>query len=499
MPPITWKNIEAPSVADASRALAFAGQSLNTGFENLKSSLGEYQTGQEKIWKQQDADFTQRQLAKLYAAKTPEELAALQASGELQAVAAPNGARADLSILNKAMDERPALLQTRAMDTFKFNDAVRTNKDAPLLAQAQAALLKKDFAGVTSLASQLSPQGQAAIGKEMDNYQRELVVRAQTDKKAQAELERWTAEAAKWKADTENQKAQIEISRGQLGVAQQNARTQANESRLRTDLAQAARLEKNLEYVDTQIGNADALASSNSGYKKVTDWVATIKDPRKNELLTTALGKARAAGALTGLTSSQTIAALQAEIDTGNWFNWSDNTGDTLTTRLKQFADDPAAATAAVNKAAELQKLRTDLVGRLYPGLAIAPTDTPAVPPALRPGSGAPAAGNSVVAPTPAQVAADAAAAPARPLPPILRGDVDQRVQANQVSQQADATKRNTTRLANEAKLNALREEISGLTPDRINVLTPSEANQVLSKYSQVLAPDLQRLLRKRL
>jgi DNA-directed RNA polymerase len=53
--------------------------------------------------------------------------------------------------------------------------------------------------------------------------------------------------------------------------------------------------------------------------------------------------------------------------------------------------------------------------------------------------------------------------------------------------------------LANEAKLNALREEISGLTPDRINVLTPSEANQVLSKYSQVLAPDLQRLLRKRL
>lgn len=499
MPPITWKNIEAPSVADASRALAFAGQSLNTGFENLKSSLGDYQTGQEKIWKQQDADFTQRQLAKLYAAKTPEELAALQASGELQQIAAPNGARADMAVLNKAMDERPALLQTRAMDTFKFNDAVRTNKDAPLLAQAQAALLKKDFTGVANIASQLSPQGQAVIGKEMDTYQRELVVRAQTDKKAQAELDRWTAEAAKWKADTDNQAEQTKIARARLGIDQQNANTQANESKLRMQLANEGRLQKNLEYVDTEIGNADALASSNTGYKKVTDWLGTVKDPRKNELLTNALGRARASGALKGLTSSQAIAAMQAEIDTGNWFNWSDNTGDTLTTRLKQFADDPATATAAINKTAELQKLRTDLVDRLYPGLAIAPTNTPALPPALRPGAAAPAGGSPVMAPTAAQVAADAAAAPARPLPAILKGDVDQRVQAAQQSQQSDATKRNTERLANEAKLNALRDEISGLTPDRINVLNPSEAQQVLSKYSQVLAPDLQRLLRKRL
>ena len=501
MPPITWKNIEAPSVADASRALAFAGQNLNAGFDTLKTSLGEYQAGQEKIWKREDADFTQRQLAAMYAAQTPEALAALQASGQMTTAIAPNGARADLAVINKAMDERGGVVQNRAMDTIKYTDAMRADKDAPLLAQARALSLAGDYTGAAQIGTQLSQQSQAVLAADMDTRKRDLVVRSQTDNKAAAELQHWKAQEQSWADQAKHNQGMLGVSQGQLGVAQMNARTSANEARLRSDLAQEARLQKNLEYVDTQIGNADALATSNSGYKKITDYVATVKDPRKNELLTNALGKARSAGALTGLTSSQAISALQAEIDTGNWFNWSDNTGDGLTARLKQYADDPAAAAAAVNKGAELQKLRTDLVGRLYPGLAVAPTDMPALPPALNPGAVASGARPTIGAPTAGQVATDAAAAvaTAKPLPAILNSTVDARVAEQQKQQQGDASKRNAERLEREAKQNALREEASGLTPARISVLTPSEAGKVLSKYGPVLAPDLQRLLRKQM
>lgn len=508
--PITWQNIAAPSYSDAMTGLARAQQSLNSGFDSFNNVIKQRTEADNANWDQVKKNNTDAFMNKLLSSTTPEQFTALRDSGQLDQMIAANGAQIDQAAARAAMDSRLGTLQQQGTANIQYANTQREAADAPILAQSRAALLKKDYAGVANLAAQMSPQAQAVIGKEMDSYQRELEVRAQTDKKAQAELDRWKAEAEKWKADTANQTAQIEISRGQLGVAQQNARTQANESKLRMDLAQEGRLQKGLDYVDTQIGNMDAGATTNSGYKKITDFLGTIKDPRKNELLTNALGKARADGALAGKSASQVIAALQADVDTGNWFQWSDNTGDKLKERLSQFNDDPLAEANAIVKAAQLQQMRTDLVSRLYPGLneKLDGQVTPALAPALAAAGvpafalpGASVGKGQVAAPTPAQIAADAAAAAgtAKPLPSILGSNVDARVAEQQSQEQGTAAARNTARLEREAKLTALREEAQGITPARINVLTPSEANNVLSKYGQVLSPDLQRLLRKRL
>lgn len=508
--PITWQNITAPTFTDASAGLARAQQSLNSGFDSFNNVIKQRTEADNANWDQVKKNNTDAFMNKLLSTTSPEQFVALRESGQLQQMLDANGAQIDQAAARAGMDARLGTLQQQGTANIQFANTQREATDAPILAQSRAALLKKDYAGVAALAAQMSPQAQAVIGKEMDGYQRELEVRAQTDSKAKAELDRWKAEADKWKADSANQVEQTKISRARLGVDQQNANTQSNESKLRMQLAGEGRLQKGLEYVDTQIGNMDAGATSNGGYKKITDWLSTIKDPRKNELLTTALGKARADGALAGKSASQVIAAMQADVDTSNWTSWGDNTGDKLKDRLSQFNDDPLAAANSVIKGAQLQKLRTDLVDKLYPGLneRLDGKATPDISSELA-AAGVPAFAlpgasigkGQVAAPTPEQLAADrtAAAATAKPLPSILGSNVDARVAEQQSQEQGTAAARNTERLAREAKLGALREEAQGITPARINVLTPAEANNVLSKYGQVLPPDLQRLLRKRL
>lgn len=142
--PITWQNIDAPSFADASKAMALAQQSITGAFDGLKTAVTDNEAFNKELWKRQDADFTQRQLAAMYAAKTPEALAALQASGQMGIAVDANGARADMAVINKAFDERPQLIQQRNLQDLKYGEDKLLLEQAGVTAEGLALAQKQD-------------------------------------------------------------------------------------------------------------------------------------------------------------------------------------------------------------------------------------------------------------------------------------------------------------------------------------------------------------------
>lgn len=71
---------------------------------------------------------TQKLLDILGGAKTPEEMAALEASGTLQAARQEMGSQYDASAVRAAQDNRPEVSQARATQEMQFKNALRQNR-----------------------------------------------------------------------------------------------------------------------------------------------------------------------------------------------------------------------------------------------------------------------------------------------------------------------------------------------------------------------------------
>jgi hypothetical protein len=489
MPPITWKNIEAPSVADASRAMYFAGQNLNAGFDTLKSALGEYQTGQDKLWKQQDSQATQGLLTQLYGADSVDKFNALQASGALDQAVAANGARIDQAAINKARDGRLGLLQTRAGEEAAYSRGLVERNEVPIQAEISKAIVAGDFVKAKDLTNNLSQASQVNTIKAIDTAQNAFT-RSQQD----------NLQFGMGIVEKQNNLDLAPLRRRQLETSISAQQAAQDASKAARDASNESRLSQRLERINSSLLNLDDSINTANGQKQIQEFVAKL--PKDQQLrMTAAIGRVSSNKEFESIPVSALLSAASSSLDTSYFQPFGGNSGDSLETRLKEAMSTPGfKESQALREQARANLLSERAVtqGRLYPEI----TNLPAVlKPPVATVPGAPSAGKSSVnAPTAEQIAADAAAAAAnaKPLPAFLGSNVDARVVQQQAKGQAESSARNTARLEREAKLNTLREEISGLTPARINVLTPSEASKVLSKYGQVLPADLQRLLRKR-
>ena len=144
MAAITWKNIDTPSIGDASRAMAYAGQSLNGGFDVLKEALKSYQTGQEAIYKKEDAAATQDVLGKIYQARNVDDFNALDRSGALDQVVAANGATIDRAAVNALRDGRADTMRTRELNGLKFGEEKLGYEQAAATAEGMAIAQRQD-------------------------------------------------------------------------------------------------------------------------------------------------------------------------------------------------------------------------------------------------------------------------------------------------------------------------------------------------------------------
>lgn len=88
---------------------------------------------------------------------------------------------------------------------------------------------------------------------------------------------------------------------------------------------------------------------------------------------------------------------------------------------------------------------------------------------------------------------------PAAPLPPGLPADVENRVAAKKAADDAAAAKKREQDAKQQAWNEELKGRAAGLTVERIQALTPVEAQKMLSQYGGVLTSEQRRALNKQL
>ena len=129
---ITWRNIEGGNQMVSMMGMRDAQRSMTDGFQGLQDVLKQYQ-GQEKAnWDAGKEQNTQAFLDRLSQAKTPEEMAALQASGELDRLKAGFGAQIDRSAVRNALDTRGDFLRQQATNKMTYDNQAQDNADAPI-------------------------------------------------------------------------------------------------------------------------------------------------------------------------------------------------------------------------------------------------------------------------------------------------------------------------------------------------------------------------------
>lgn len=264
--PITWRTVNGPSLADASRPLEAAQRSFMGAFDGLRGTLNETQAFDRELWKRQDQDATQDALAKIYQAQTVDQMNALNQSGVLDQGVAANGARIDRAAVNALRDGRVSTLQNRdtqaityknsMLDDAQANDVRRINTLAltdPAAASAELAKnpdLRKSFEIAKNIDASAQTQvererAKTRFGFDMNDEQRKAAEEAQ-----RALLRPLSLQEAQGKVDNiplqrDQLRAQINSSNASAAASRENVLTsQANRSRIEAEAEKARDLKK---------------------------------------------------------------------------------------------------------------------------------------------------------------------------------------------------------------------------------------------------------------
>jgi hypothetical protein len=142
--PITWRTVNGPSLAEASRPMESAQRSFDNAFTGLGGVLKQQEATDQANWNQIKENNTQDFLNKLYSAQGAEGFKALQDSGELDRMLAANGAQIDRAAARSAMDGRLDTLQQRDIRGLKYGEERLAIEQAPATAEGLALAQKQD-------------------------------------------------------------------------------------------------------------------------------------------------------------------------------------------------------------------------------------------------------------------------------------------------------------------------------------------------------------------
>ena len=179
--PITWRTVNGPSLAEASRPLESAQRSFDSAFTGLGGVLKQAEATDAANWNQAKENNTQNFLNKLYAVQGAEGFKALQDSGELDRMLAANGAQIDRAAARSAMDGRLSTLQQRDKQGWEFANAALDQQESPVVNQVKGLLAQGNLEGAKPLIASLSARGQATMLGALDQRERQLVERARSD------------------------------------------------------------------------------------------------------------------------------------------------------------------------------------------------------------------------------------------------------------------------------------------------------------------------------
>lgn len=182
--PITWQNVTGPSLAQAAIPMESAAKLILDGFDRAGKTLTGYNTQQQAIEDRGADAQVQSFLERLQRVRSPEEVAALQASGELDTLRA--GLRPqDLAKVRGAEDARISSLMQQTTAKNTFDDALAKRAADPIFEQFRLAGLNGDEATQAKLlAENPSLRGWAGEVERDKALERKLLEQKRADELA---------------------------------------------------------------------------------------------------------------------------------------------------------------------------------------------------------------------------------------------------------------------------------------------------------------------------
>lgn len=133
--PITWRNVNGDHSRSAALILETARRAFNDGMGNFQDIVDFHNNVNQQNWEMQKEANTDQFLDRLAQFKTPEELAAAQQSGQLEALKAQFGGQIDRDAVRDAETSQTDILMKRIAAQNQYSDD-KTNRDArPLVDQ----------------------------------------------------------------------------------------------------------------------------------------------------------------------------------------------------------------------------------------------------------------------------------------------------------------------------------------------------------------------------
>lgn len=166
--PITWRTVQGPSLAEASRPLQIAQQTISSGFGTLADQLKTMETTDAANWDQIKKNNTNDFMNRLYAERGAEGFKALQDSGQLQQMLTNFGAQIDQAQARQALDTRLGTLQARDKAGWEYDNAALDNKEAPVVDQAKGLIAQGKLEEAKPLIATLSTRNQSGLYTSLD-------------------------------------------------------------------------------------------------------------------------------------------------------------------------------------------------------------------------------------------------------------------------------------------------------------------------------------------
>lgn len=143
--PITWRNIEGDHTRGAASLFETARRALNDGMGNFKSIVDSRNELNQQNWDTQKAVNTDLFLDRLAQYKTPEELAAAQEAGQLQALKAQFGGQIDRDAVRGAEAAAAEQLMKRITAQNLYQDDTRRRGERDQMDVGRQLLLGKKY------------------------------------------------------------------------------------------------------------------------------------------------------------------------------------------------------------------------------------------------------------------------------------------------------------------------------------------------------------------
>jgi hypothetical protein len=291
MNPITWQNINGPSLSEASRPLDSAARAFDMGFGALRQTLDQHNQIDSQNFQTGIKNNTNTVLNKLMGI---EDIDAFKAAKQgLGATLDGYGAGIDQDRIRQFADQRVSTLQDRAVKDIGYQHTVLDEaqaKDRDRIAGMIASGDKTMIEAAMKELPNMDLRVKADLYRNGNDAARQIIDRAHAD-----ESHTWAGQMNR--AQISHMANQDVVARGQLGVAQ--GQLGVSKGQLAIQQAQAmSALDDKLTQRELDLRNKRAAtfandASSQAGQERIEDTLKAIEDPKDRKQARLALAQAQ--------------------------------------------------------------------------------------------------------------------------------------------------------------------------------------------------------------